>query len=312
MESSFNAVELRELRGKAGCRGPSPAAPPLKPWTGTVGHAAWGFENTCYLQDEEQNGEEEERAMVSTSYPPSTLGNNKVNVVSFLFLLSLSFLCLYSHHSLFFIGSFFPSFLFSLSAHHQEVSPQSYDEEEGVSGGGGGGQGGDSHDLTEFQPADDHAADYGFVLALVFLVSGIVLVVIAYTIPREAKVDPDSVSARQMERLEMYYARLGSHLDKCIIAGLGLLTLSGMFLSVLLMVSICRGEMHRRRGAAFIQPKRTYGSIHLGMKQLATRKEEEGAAVVGGEGSGGEENLDCKSEAGPSRLHPPPPGSSSN
>uniref|UniRef100_A0A3Q3LYU3 Uncharacterized protein n=1 Tax=Mastacembelus armatus TaxID=205130 RepID=A0A3Q3LYU3_9TELE len=127
----------------------------------------------------------------------------------------------------------------------------------------------EGQDFTELNPIDDHSADYGFIFALVFLVSGIVLVVIAYTIPREAKVDPDSVSARQMEKLEMYYAQLGSHLDKCIIAGLGLLTLGGMFLSVLLMVSICRGEMYRRR-AAFVRPKRTYGSINLRMKQLAT------------------------------------------
>lgn len=140
--------------------------------------------------------------------------------------------------------------------------------------------------------------------------------VIAYTIPREAKVDPDSVSARQMEKLEMYYAQLGSHLDKCIIAGLGLLTLGGMFLSVLLMVSICRGEMYRRR-AAFVRPKRTYGSINLRMKELAT-----------GEAEGGEEFLvehsetrnntqpgpsrDSKSEPGPSRHPPSAAGSSSS
>lgn len=152
-------------------------------------------------------------------------------------------------------------------------------------------------------------------MALVFLVSGIVLVVIAYTIPREPKVDPDSVSARQMERLEMYYAQLGSHLDKCIIAGLGLLTLGGMFLSVLLMVSICRGEMYRRR-AAFVRPKRTYGSINLRMKQLAT-----GEAGGGEGGDGGEEFLvestepsrDSKSEPGPSKNLPPPlPAASSS
>lgn len=181
--------------------------------------------------------------------------------------------------------------------------PRPYDEEEA-----GGGQE-DGQGFTEINPADDHSADYGFIFALVFLVSGIVLVIIAYTIPREAKVDPDSVSARQMERLEMYYAQLGSHLDKCIIAGLGLLTLGGMFLSVLLMVSICRGEMYRRR-AAFVRPKRTYGSINLRMKQLAT-----------GEAGGGEEFLvehadrrcntmtdpgqESTSEPGPSR-HPPP------
>ncbi|XP_071329134.1 transmembrane protein 74B [Trachinotus anak] len=191
---------------------------------------------------------------------------------------------------------------------HQELSPRPYDEEEG-----GGGQE-DGQDFTEFNPADDHSADYGFIFALVFLVSGIVLVVIAYTIPREAKVDPDSVSARQMEKLEMYYAQLGSHLDKCIIAGLGLLTLGGMFLSVLLMVSICRGEMYRRR-AAFVRPKRTYGSINLRMKQLAT-----GEAGGGEGGVGGEELLvehqamrnniqpgpgrDSKSEPGPSRNPP--------
>lgn len=118
-------------------------------------------------------------------------------------------------------------------------------------------------------PADGRSADLGFVVALVLLVSGIMLVAVAYTVPRDAGVDPDSVSARQMEKLELHYARLGSHLDRCIIAGLGLLTLGGMFLSVLLMVSICQGEMYCRR-AAFVRPKRTYGSINLRMKQLAT------------------------------------------
>lgn len=179
----------------------------------------------------------------------------------------------------------------------------------------------DSQDFTVLPPNDDHSADYGFIFALVFLVSGIVLVVIAYTIPREAKVDPDSISARQMEKLEMYYAQLGSHLDKCIIAGLGLLTLGGMFLSVLLMVSICRGEMYRRR-AAFVRPKRTYGSINLRMKQLATG---EAVGDEGGVGRGEEflvehaetrNNIepglskDYKSEPGPSR-NPPPVASSS-
>lgn len=111
--------------------------------------------------------------------------------------------------------------------------------------------------------------DYGFVSALVFLVSGILLVVTAYAIPREARVNPDSVTAREMERLEMYYARLGSHLDKCIIAGLGLLTVGGMLLSVLLMVSLCKGELYRR--PTFVpgrSSRKTYGSINLRMRQL--------------------------------------------
>uniref|UniRef100_A0A4X1SKU5 Transmembrane protein 74B n=1 Tax=Sus scrofa TaxID=9823 RepID=A0A4X1SKU5_PIG len=112
--------------------------------------------------------------------------------------------------------------------------------------------------------------DYGFVSALVFLVSGILLVVTAYAIPREARVNPDTVSAREMERLEMYYARLGSHLDKCIIAGLGLLTVGGMLLSVLLMVSLCKGELYRR--PTFVPgrgTRKTYGSINLRMRQLS-------------------------------------------
>uniref|UniRef100_A0A4W6DD26 Transmembrane protein 74B n=1 Tax=Lates calcarifer TaxID=8187 RepID=A0A4W6DD26_LATCA len=206
MESSFNAVELRELRGGGGRRSVSPT-PVSAPWTSaTVGSVARGFENASYQQDEEPN-HQQQGAAVSASCPPSTSGNGKGE------------------------------------QQQQELSPRSYDEEEG-----GGGQE-DGQDFTELNPADDHSADYGFIFALVFLVSGIVLVVIAYTIPREAKVNPDSVSARQMEKLEMYYAQLGSHLDKCIIAGLGLLTLGGMFLSVLLMVSICRGEMYRRRAA---------------------------------------------------------------
>ncbi|XP_074148946.1 transmembrane protein 74B [Sminthopsis crassicaudata] len=114
-----------------------------------------------------------------------------------------------------------------------------------------------------------HSVDYGFIFALVFLVSGILLVVVAYAIPREARVNPDTVSAREMERLEMYYARLGSHLDKCIIAGLGLLTLGGMLLSILLMVSLIKGELYRRRNLAVSRgPRKTYGSINLRMRQL--------------------------------------------
>lgn len=125
---------------------------------------------------------------------------------------------------------------------------------------------------------DERSADYGLVVALVFLVSGVALVAVAYAVPRAATVDPDSVSARQMERLETYYARLGSHLDQCIIAGLGLLTLGGMFLSALLMASVCRSQAYRRqqRCTAFVRPKRTYGSISMRMKQLASGEEEEG------------------------------------
>ncbi|XP_026577072.1 transmembrane protein 74B [Pseudonaja textilis] len=125
-----------------------------------------------------------------------------------------------------------------------------------------------SEDATLPDPAGN-SVDYGFLLALVFLVGGILLVIVAYSIPREARVNPDTVSAREMERLEMYYARLSSHLDKCIIAGLVMLTLGGMLLSVLLMVSMYKGELYRRRTfPASRGPRKTYGSINLRMRQL--------------------------------------------
>ncbi|KAJ7332183.1 hypothetical protein JRQ81_014363 [Phrynocephalus forsythii] len=131
---------------------------------------------------------------------------------------------------------------------------------------------GDPSPQSEYVPllgTYDSTADNVFVLALVFLVSGILLVIVAYSIPREARVNPDTVSAREMERLEMYYARLGSHLDKCIIAGLGLLTLGGMLLSILLMVSIYRNERYWRRHLPGARaPRKTYGSINLRMRQL--------------------------------------------
>ncbi|XP_051886921.1 transmembrane protein 74B [Pristis pectinata] len=117
--------------------------------------------------------------------------------------------------------------------------------------------------------ANGQSVDYGFMVALVFLVAGITLVVIAYAIPRESKVDPDTVTAREMERLELHYALLGSHLDKCIIAGLGLLTLGGMLLSLLLMVSICKGDLYGRRNFMVTgRARKTYGSINLRMKPL--------------------------------------------
>ncbi|XP_070707703.1 transmembrane protein 74B [Pempheris klunzingeri] len=256
MESSFNSVELRELRGGGGrlAVSPTPASAPRA--AVTAGCATRGFENASYQQDEEQD--HQQGATEAVAAPPATSPGTKVGP-------------------------------------HQAASLRPFDED-------GGGQE-DGQDVSEFSVADDHSADYGFVLALVFLVSGIVLVVIAYTIPREARVDPDSVSARQMERLEMYYAQLGSHLDRCIIAGLGLLTLGGMFLSVLLMVSICRGEMYRHR-AAFVRPKRTYGSINLRMKQLAS-----------GEGAGEEflvEQAETRNNAQPDQRQDsrPEPGPS--
>ncbi|XP_056462492.1 transmembrane protein 74B [Gadus chalcogrammus] len=172
----------------------------------------------------------------------------------------------------------------------------SYQQDEGQPSGPQGGQpgrpctlalnqGGEEEggvELAARVSVEDRAADYGFVLALVFLLSGMVLVLVAYSIPRDAHLlNRQAVSARRMERLEAYYSALGTHLDRCIIAGLGLLTLGGMLLSVLLMASVCHGGAAGRRrrggrGGGFVGPKRTYGSVHLRLTQLA--------AAPGGEG----------------------------
>lgn len=132
---------------------------------------------------------------------------------------------------------------------------------------------GDVHSDEEQGPVyKERSVDYSFMLALVFLASGIALVVIAYAIPRETQIKPDQVTARQMEKLEMYYAQLSAHLDKCIIAGLGLLTLGGMLLSILLMVSLCKGELYHRRSFIILRrPMKSYGSINMRMGQLASR-----------------------------------------
>lgn len=112
--------------------------------------------------------------------------------------------------------------------------------------------------------SSEKSVDYGFIGAVTFLVTGISLVVISYTVPRDVKVNPDSVSAREMERLERENARVGAHLDRCVIAGLCLLTLGGVVLSTLLMISMYKGEMIRRQAFAYSKHQaRVYGSTNF-------------------------------------------------
>ncbi|KAM4724867.1 transmembrane protein 74 [Anableps anableps] len=121
--------------------------------------------------------------------------------------------------------------------------------------------------LSEDELSSDgsrRSVDYGFIVAVSCLVSGISLVAITYTIPRDVRVDPDSVSAREMERLEREKAGVGAHLDRCVIAGLCLLTLGGVLLSTLLMVSMWKGEMMRRKAFAYSKHSANlYGSMSL-------------------------------------------------
>ncbi|XP_062848189.1 transmembrane protein 74 [Trichomycterus rosablanca] len=117
--------------------------------------------------------------------------------------------------------------------------------------------------------------DYGFISAVTFLVTGISLVIISYSVPRDAGVNPDTISAREMERLESESARIGAHLDRCVIAGLCLLTLGGVVLSTLLMISMWKGEMYRRKAFAYCKHSaKLYGSTNLRTKSSPGRSSE--------------------------------------
>uniref|UniRef100_A0A3Q3RIM6 Transmembrane protein 74 n=1 Tax=Mastacembelus armatus TaxID=205130 RepID=A0A3Q3RIM6_9TELE len=121
-----------------------------------------------------------------------------------------------------------------------------------------------SEDDLSIGEGSGSSIDYGFISAVTFLVTGISLVIISYAVPRDVVVDRDSVSAREMERLEMESARIGAHLDRCVIAGLCLLTLGGVVLSTLLMISMWKGEMYRRKVIAYSKRSaKLYGSISL-------------------------------------------------
>ncbi|XP_077207766.1 transmembrane protein 74 [Paroedura picta] len=115
--------------------------------------------------------------------------------------------------------------------------------------------------------AGGKSVDYGFISAILFLVSGILLVIISYVVPRDVTVDPGTVAAREMERLEKESAEIGAHLDRCVIAGLCLLTLGGVVLSSLLMMSMWKGELYQRsRLASSRESAKLYGSFNFRMK----------------------------------------------
>ncbi|KAL2767115.1 transmembrane protein 74 [Daubentonia madagascariensis] len=122
-------------------------------------------------------------------------------------------------------------------------------------------------DTSSEATSSGKSVDYGFISAILFLVTGILLVIISYIVPREVTVDPSAVAAREMERLERESARLGAHLDRCVIAGLCLLTLGGVVLSCLLMISMWKGELYRRnRFASSKESAKLYGSFNFRMK----------------------------------------------
>ncbi|KAG8441701.1 hypothetical protein GDO86_010764 [Hymenochirus boettgeri] len=111
--------------------------------------------------------------------------------------------------------------------------------------------------------ASGKSVDYGFISAVTFLITGVLLVIISYLVPRDSRSDPTITSARQMEEAEKKNAIIGAHLDRCVIAGLCLLTLGGVVLSVLLMISMWKGELYRRKTFAAQDSAKLYGSINF-------------------------------------------------
>ncbi|XP_073532888.1 transmembrane protein 74 [Phyllobates terribilis] len=111
--------------------------------------------------------------------------------------------------------------------------------------------------------ASGKSVDYGFISAVTFLITGILLVIISYLFPRDTRSDPNSITAREMEKIEKKNAIIGAHLDRCVIAGLCLLTLGGVVLSVLLMISMWKGELYRRKAFASKDSAKLYGSINF-------------------------------------------------
>nr|XP_033785673.1 transmembrane protein 74 [Geotrypetes seraphini]XP_033785674.1 transmembrane protein 74 [Geotrypetes seraphini] len=129
------------------------------------------------------------------------------------------------------------------------------------------------HDLSmmsedeTISEAAGKSVDYGFISAVTFLVTGILLVILSYAVPRDVNVDPNTISAREMEQLQRKSAYIGAHLDRCVIAGLCFLTLGGVVLSSLLMASMWKGELYKRnRFSSSQESAKLYGSFNFRMK----------------------------------------------
>lgn len=78
-------------------------------------------------------------------------------------------------------------------------------------------------------------------LAIVMVCVGMLLTMIGFVIPRESGFDP-MMTAREMEKMENYYASLGYRLDICVSVGIGFVATGSLLMSGLLMKGICLGE----------------------------------------------------------------------
>lgn len=71
-------------------------------------------------------------------------------------------------------------------------------------------------------------------LALLCMSCGLAIMCVGYLVPRDYVFDP-SKSAREMEKIEIYYANLSFYLDTCIVAGMAFIAVGGLISSALFM-----------------------------------------------------------------------------
>ncbi|KAK3592132.1 hypothetical protein CHS0354_019416 [Potamilus streckersoni] len=77
-------------------------------------------------------------------------------------------------------------------------------------------------------------------VALIFIVLGISIMGFGYIVPRDYTVDP-LAPAREMEAMEIYYAKLSYILDLCIVIGMGCIAVGGLIVSGMMTYGIIKG-----------------------------------------------------------------------
>lgn len=78
--------------------------------------------------------------------------------------------------------------------------------------------------------SDRNKEDTLITVSVVLLVLGFIIMFIGYSVPRGYVFDT-SLPAREMEKIEIYYAELSYKLDVCIVVGMGFIAIGGLIVS---------------------------------------------------------------------------------
>ncbi|XP_046554643.1 transmembrane protein 74B-like [Haliotis rubra] len=97
-----------------------------------------------------------------------------------------------------------------------------------------------TNDSGRFLEPPQTSLDYLILFAIGSVFIGLIISTIGYIIPRSHTPDP-SLTARQQEAVDTYYAKLGNDLDICIVVGMAFIGLGGIVTSaVFCKTIICR------------------------------------------------------------------------